>query len=107
MHSLLHPDPLRSVPGKIALVHRQWDRSQVNLSHETSHAGDLDRIGMAEELSARNEPAELVAAQSWNVVDTTAFGLGDPVPAPERGARGVDCKAVLLLESDRGRFDAS
>ncbi len=106
MHSFLDRYPLRSVPGKIALVHRQRDRSQVNLAHEAGHARDLDSIGMAEELAARNEPTKLVAAQSWNVVDTAAFGLGDPVPTSEGCARGANGKAVFLLEVDRGRFDA-
>ena len=62
---------------------------------------------MTEEFAACDKPAELVAAQSWNVVDPAAFRLGYAVPTSERGARSVNGKGVILLEIDRGRFDAS
>jgi hypothetical protein len=62
---------------------------------------------MSEELSASDEPTELVAAQSWNVVDSATLRLGDSVPALYRRARGSDSEAVLLLKSDQRRFDAN
>src|SRR5258708_551579 len=62
---------------------------------------------MSEELTGSDEPAELVAAQSWNVVDSATLRLGDSVPALYRRASGAHSEAVLLLKSDRRRFDAS
>src|SRR6266566_3436439 len=104
VHSLLDCHPLLSVPSKIALVHREWNGRQVDLSDQARHARHLDRIGVAEEFAARDEAAELVAAQSRHVVDATAFGLSDSVPTPKRGASGVNGEPVLFLERDRRHF---
>jgi hypothetical protein len=107
VHSLLDGSPLRPVARKIALVHRQRDRRQVNLADEASHARHLDRVGVAEKLAAGNQPAEFVTTQAGHLVDTAAFGLGEAIPTPDGRACSADGKAVLLLEVDRWRLDAN
>src|SRR5258708_36958751 len=62
---------------------------------------------MAEELPGHDQPAEFVATQARNVINPAALGLRQAIPTPERGARRVDGKPMLLLEIDRGRFNAS
>src|SRR5260370_29785284 len=107
MHPFLTRATFRPVAREIALVHRQGNQRQVDLTDEPRHARDLDRVGMAEELPTDDEPAEFIAAQTRNVIHPAAFGLGQAVPTPERGPRSVNVKAVLLLAIDRGRLNAS
>src|SRR5487761_230370 len=62
---------------------------------------------MAEELAGRDQPAKLVTTQPGNVIDSAALRIGQAIPASERGACGVNRKAVLLLKVDRRRFNTS
>src|SRR5579859_7217812 len=106
MHTLLDCDPLRSVTRKIALVHRERHWCQINLANETGHSGNLNGVRVAKELAARDEPAQLVAAQPRNVVDPAAFRLGDPIPTFQGCARSVHGDPVILPKADRRRLNS-